>query len=220
MRELLVEGGGFTKRLGISLTVATIAGATLLSSRDGHAQGGLGLEVAAKGALGTNPVGDAYPDPLHFGIGGRAGVTLGGLYAGGSVVYYLGSSQADTVDGRAGQLSTRSLAYGAEAGYGFQLWGLLTVRPQLGLGSDKITVKGTGAAAATIFGGSGSETTGYLYLEPAVLGLVPIGSWFVGADVGALLLPSGPYKRSPCDKASCTSFDAALTTHIQFGFAF
>jgi hypothetical protein len=206
-------------RLGNLLTIGIIAGATFLASRDAYAQGGIGLEVAAKGGLGTNPVGVADPDPLHFGIGGRAGVTLGGLYAGGSILYYFGSSQADTVDGRAGQLSTHSLAYGAEAGYGFQLWGLI-VRPQLGVGDDKITVKGTGAAAATIFGGSvsGTDTKGYLYLEPAVVGLVPIGSWFAGADVGALLMPSGPYKSSPCDKASCSSFDAALTIHIQFGF--
>jgi hypothetical protein len=209
------------KTLGIFLTVGSIAGATLLASRAAYAQGGLGLEVAAKGGLGTNPVGGAYPDPLHFGVGGRAGVTLGGFYAGGSVLYYFGGSQADTVDGRAGQLSAHSFAYGGEAGYGFQLWGL-TVRPQLGIGDDKITVTGTGAAAATIVGGSvsGTDTKGYLYLEPAVVAFVPIGSWFVGADVGGLLLPSGPYRSIPCDKASCSSFGAALTTHIQVGFTF
>jgi hypothetical protein len=155
---------------------------------------------------------------MHFGVGGRAGVTVSNLYLGGSLVYYLGSKQNETVDGNSGQLSTNSFAYGGELGYGFPIGGYLTVRSQLGVGTDKITVKGTGAAASDVSGGS--ETKGYLYLEPAFVVLVPLGSWFAGADVGGLVLPTGPYKSSPCDQAKCTAFDMALTAHVQAGFSF
>jgi hypothetical protein len=207
----------FMKKLGIFFAFAGAAGATLFAS-DAHALGPMGLEVAAKGAFGMDPVGDVYPNPMHFGVGGRAGVTVSSLYLGGSLVYYLGTKQNETVDGNAGQLSTSSLTYGGEVGYGFPIGGYLTVRSQVGVGNDKITVKGTGAAASDVFGGS--ETKGYLYVEPAAVVLVPLGSWFAGADVGALVLPTGPYKSSPCDKATCTSFDVALTVHLQAGFSF
>jgi hypothetical protein len=190
----------------------------MLAPADARAAGGMGLEVAGKGGLGMDPVGNVYPNPMHFGVGGRAGVTMSNLYLGGSLLYYFGSQQNLTVDGSSGQLSARSFAYGGEAGYGVNVGGFLTVRSQLGVGNDKITVKGTAGASADVFGGS--QTKGYLYFEPAVVGLIPIRSWFVGADIGALVLPFGPYKSSPCDKAKCTSFDMALTGHLQAGFSF
>ena len=46
----------------------------------------------------------------------------------------------------------------------------------------------------------------YFYLEPGVVGLVSLGVLFVGADVGALLLLTGP--------------DSALTVHGQIGVTF
>jgi hypothetical protein len=48
-----------------------------------------------------------------------------------------------------------------------------------------------------------SAISNYVYLEPGVVGLVSLGVLFVGADVGALLLPTGP--------------DSALTIHGQIG---
>jgi hypothetical protein len=51
-----------------------------------------------------------------------------------------------------------------------------------------------------------SAISNYFYLEPGVVGLVSLGVLFVGADVGALLLPMGP--------------DIALTAHGQIGVTF
>jgi hypothetical protein len=46
----------------------------------------------------------------------------------------------------------------------------------------------------------------YFYLEPSVVVLVTLGVFFIGADVGALLLPTSP--------------DSALTVHGQIGVSF
>jgi hypothetical protein len=68
---------------------------------------------------------------------------------------------------------------------------------------------------STAYGGSPgnpppgpSAISNYFYLEPGVVGLVSLGMFFVGADIGALL-PTGP------------DFpDAGLTVHGQIGVTF
>ena len=81
-----------------------------------------------------------------------------------------------------------SAVYGFEAGYNIKLLGLLTIHPQMGVGNDETSVRITPDG-----GSSSSQSKGYLYLEPAGLVMISIGIVYVGADVGALLLPSGPY---------------------------
>ncbi len=179
--------------------------------------GPLDVEVAAKAGAGTNWT-VASPNPLGFGIGGRAGVSILGLYAGLSGMYYVGSSTQG--------LSTHSYQYGAEVGYGLKI-PFLTVRAQVGLGdyglvfdtSQQGGFPSSGPAASTT-----STTNNYLYLEPALVGLLSIGRWFVGADVGALLLPNGPVPVGSCPPGSCTSpsskFEAGFVAHGQVGVRF
>jgi hypothetical protein len=76
----------------------------------------------------------------------------------------------------------------------------VTIRPQLGLGNFRVT---------SAYGDPtpGPDTiSNYFYLQPAVVGLVSLGTLFVGADVGMLLVPTGP--------------DSAFTVHGQIGATF
>jgi hypothetical protein len=81
-----------------------------------------------------------------------------------------------------------STLVGLEGGYNIGI-SMLTIRPQLGLGyySAGATVtfpQGIGATA------SGSSNSSSIYLEPGVTGLISLGMWFVGADVGVLWVPA------------------------------
>jgi hypothetical protein len=66
--------------------------------KQAHALGPLDLEFGAKVGGATNPGGNPQ-NVLGFGLGGRAGVSVLGLYGGVNVVYYFGSSQTMPVDG-------------------------------------------------------------------------------------------------------------------------
>jgi hypothetical protein len=178
------------------VSLGTLAGLFAVP-RDAHALGPVGIEIGAKAGFGTQPS-NTDTNFLGFGLGGRGGVTFMNIYAGVNVLYYFGGS--DTYD------SYHSLMYGVEAGYGFKLLDLLTIRPQIGVGNFALSVSPSG-------GGSG---TGYnnLYLEPGVTGLIGLGTFFVGVDANLLVLPgvyAGP---------SSTNTDTAFTLHGQVGVQF
>src|SRR5207237_10223909 len=112
----------------LGLPLAGVAGVgALRSPPDAHALGPVDLEIGAKVGAGTTPTGDKI-NPLGFGLGGRAGVGIFGIYAGVSAMYYFGSSASDP-NHRTG----KAVLYGAEAGYTFKL-AFLELRPQLGVG--------------------------------------------------------------------------------------
>jgi hypothetical protein len=92
--------------------------------------------------------------------------------------------------------SRSALLYGFEAGYNLK-FSRVTIRPQVGLGNFHLS---------SSFGRGPDVVSNYFYLEPGVVALVSLGVLFVGADVGALLLPTGP--------------DPALTAHGQIGVTF
>jgi hypothetical protein len=66
---------------------------SLFTPRDAHALGPLDIEIAGKAGYGTNPDSGLGFNPLGVGLGGRAGLSIFGLYAGVNVVDYLGGSQ-------------------------------------------------------------------------------------------------------------------------------
>ena len=135
--------------------------------------------------------------------GGRAGVSFRNLYAGVDIIDYLRTTgDCDSCSSPPGQTvmqSRSALLYGFEAGYNLK-FSLLTIRPQLGLGNFRLS-----SAYGDPTPGAGAISN-YFYLEPGVVVLVSLGMLFVGADVGALLLPTGP--------------DSALTVHGQIGVTF
>jgi hypothetical protein len=176
----------------IFVAAFTLCAGTLVTTRDAHALGPVDLEVGAKVGVGTNPISNSNagnvsvssPNPLGFGLGARGGVSFLGIYGGVQLMYYFGSSQDASISGQSFSTSEHSLLYGIEAGYGFTLLDLLTIRPQIGIGNFTATVSASGFP---------SQSNSNLYLEPGVTGLVSLGMWFVGADANALFLPGADH---------------------------
>ena len=169
-----------------------------------NALGPVDIEIGARAGVTTSPLG-----PLGFGIGGRGGVSIMNIYAGIDVIDYLGAHApcggCSMPPPPAGQTQVQAqqwrsaLLYGFEAGYNFK-FSLVTIRPQLGLGNFHLS--------AWYGAPGGGVISNYFYAEPGVVGLVSLGMFFVGADVGVLLL-SGP-----------DSPETGLTVHGQVGVTF
>ncbi len=165
-----------------------------------NALGPVDIEIGARAGAAIGPLG-----PLGFGIGGRAGVSILGIYAGVDVIDYLGATSTCGSCSMPGgdthtlQQSRSALLYGFEGGYSFKV-SLVTIRPRLGVGNLRLS------SSAGDPPPSHGDISNHLYLEPGVVGLVSFGELFVGADVNALLLPTGP--------------DSALTAHGQIGVTF
>jgi hypothetical protein len=197
------------RRAFVSVVAAALGvGAVVCTANDARALGPLDLEVGLKGGVGSNPdsAGGA-PNPLGVGLGGRAGVSIFGLYGGIQAMYYLGGSgNLALPTAGSGSGSLHSTLYGVEAGYGFKL-AILTIRPQIGLGNYTLT---------TSADGSPSSSQSHLYLEPGVTGLVSLGLIYVGADINYLIIPGVNDGSSP--NASTTW--GALTVHGQVGLTF
>jgi hypothetical protein len=185
-------------RISLVLARAGLTVAILAFPTRADALGPVDIEIGARAGLATSPLG-----PLGFGIGGRGGVSILGLYAGIDVIDYLGATAecggCSSPPGQIVKQSRSALLYGFEAGYNLK-FSLVTIRPRVGLGNFRLS-----SAYGDPTPGPGAISN-YFYLEPGVVGLVSLGVLFVGADVGALLLLTGP--------------DSALTIHGQIGVTF
>jgi hypothetical protein len=179
---------------------------TFSATREAHALGPVDIEVGAKAGLATNPETGGGSNPMGFGLGARGGVDFLGFYGGVAFMYYFGSSQSASAEGQSFTESVHTVTYGVEAGYGISLFGLLTLRPQVGIGNATFSssVSGSGAVNADLSGGSKSN----LYIEPGVTGLVAFGGYFVGADANLLFLPGLDNSKT------------AFTLHGQIGLKF
>ncbi len=193
--------------VGAALAAGLVA---LGVARPAHALGPLTVEVGGKVGVGTNPT--SGPNPFGFGIGARGGVQIFGLYAGLSVMHYFGGGQdvPNGIGNSTTKVSASSTLFGAELGYGISVGGLLTIRPQVGIGSASFSYAEDSSATQVQPSGDGS----HLYLEPGLTVVVPLGLFFVGADVSALILPG-------VDQGDGTSkTDASFTAHGQVGVHF
>jgi len=182
------------------MALASIAIVT--STRAAHALGPVGVEIGAKAGVGTNPFGADSSNPLGPGLGGRAGVILfDHLYGGVDLMYYPGAGGgANDEPVLQGNVST--LMYGIEAGWGFTLIDILTIRPQVGLGNASFNVSD--------FSGS---TYWNLYVEPGVTGVLSLGTPFIGADANALVFPG-------LSIGGVSVSHPAFTIHAQVGVKF
>jgi len=159
-----------------TLLLASSAVAIVLSNAgSASALGPVDIEVAARGGVSSSPTGDS-PNPTGVGIGGRAGVSVIGLYGGGSVMYYFGH-KATNADGTS--FSVHTLMYGLEGGYSIGV-PLFTIRPQVGIGNFSVT------GSCSSCGGSSNN----LYVEPGVVALLTLGTFLLGADVDLLYVPN------------------------------
>lgn len=164
--------------------------AIVTSTRPAHALGPIDLEIGAKAGVATNPASGGGTNPLGFGLGGRAGVVLlDHLYGGVNLMYYLGGSD--------GPESFHTLMYGVEAGWGWKLIDILTIRPQVGIGNATFSISGPATSSNSNW-----------YLEPGVTGLVSLGLLFVGADANLLAFPG------------LANSNVAFTLHGQVGVKF
>jgi len=199
----------------LALTFASVAAAFAAFSCSGtaHALGPIDLEIAARGGYATNPSStDFGTNPYGGGFGGRAGVSFFGIYGGVSGMYYLGGSQS--VAGVT--VSSHTTMEGVEVGFTLPI-PLLKIRPEVGVGNATMSASGSSSAVggASIGGGSSSN----LYVEPGVLVMIPLGTFFVGADVNALILPNVVAGYN-ADGSSSTKAYTSLSVHAQLGVKF
>jgi hypothetical protein len=176
---------------------AAAALAVAIAPKDAHALGPIGIEVGAVAGAGTTP-GGYTTNPLGFGIGGRAGVSLFSLYGGLRIMDYLGGG-----DGVGGTF--HALQYGGEVGYSIKLLDIFTIRPQVGLGN------------VTFSESTLNTSNGSFYLEPGVLAQITLGLIYVGADANALIITNAPGASA---LSSSTSTESAFTVHGQVGLSF
>jgi hypothetical protein len=129
------------------------------------------LELAAKSGYGG--------DHFGFGLGGRFGVSILGIYGGVSLVRYFGGN----VDSSGVDLSVSFVTYGGELGYGFKL-GVLTIRPLVGFGL---------AAESFPTAQSPGTSSGSFYLQPGGLVELAFGHLIFGVDGSAFLPTRTPF---------------------------
>lgn len=183
-------------RLSLLLVTTGFTLAVLAFPAKAEALEPVNVEIAARAGYATSNLG-----PLGFGIGGRGGISVLSFYAGIDFIDYLGAtSPCNSCSAPPGvplpNRTQSAVLHGFEAGYSFKV-SLVTIRPQLGLGNFRLS---------SALGDVVPSTSNYFYLEPGVVGLVSIGMFFVGADIGALFPPKGP--------------ELALTVHGQIGLTF
>lgn len=181
---------------------------------EARAMGPIDLEAGARVGYGTNPNigGSNGPNPLGVGIGARAGIALLGIYGGLALDYDFGGSQDVGAAGATASVSEHALKYGGELGYNIELLDLVAIRPQVGVGNFTLYVSGGISGAGVSASGGGNQSN--LYLEPGVVGLIDLGTMFVGADANALILPGFDTGNNQ------SSTYTALTLHGQVGVKF
>jgi hypothetical protein len=179
----------------VTLAFALVLGFSLFT-REARALGPIDLELGAKIGVGSNPDSNG-PNPYGFGLGGRAGLSIFHLYAGGSAIHYFGGS----IDTPLGKTDVSSTLLGGELGYTITALPIIQLRPQVGLGN----------ASFSTSVGSADSSSSHLYVEPGLTVLIPILLLYVGADANALIVPG--VDQSTGGTKTLTS----LTLHAQIG---
>ncbi len=198
-------------RLG-RLVSPTIVVGILLSASSANALGPVTVEAAATLGGGMNP--SLVTNPLGFGLGARAGVSFHEVYGGIMGRYYLGTTAADaTVNPGTtapSSLAMRGALEGVEVGYTFGT-PVFRVRPLVGVGNSTLFARSSPPGTVT------SESFDNVYIEPGVLLMVPIKMFFVGADLGVVILPRAML--APVGYSTPTSY-ASFVANGQVGVRF
>jgi hypothetical protein len=145
------------------------------------------------------------PDPQGPGIGVRGGLNVRGaipLYFGGVIEHFFGmtveAKNFDVVSSR----NRRFTYFGGEAGVNVAATEDLTIRPYFGLGIGIVKDKVCSGDNECV---GGSKVR--LVLDPGIVGLYRIGSFFVGPDIRYLIVPGG-------GTASGVTFSATVGMHF------
>jgi hypothetical protein len=138
-------------------------------AQSARALGPVDVEVAAEGGWATNG--------LTADVGGRAGISVIGIYVGFVGVYYVGKTgspvgQLPPLPPSGATQRYHQLAFGGELGYGFKL-GPVTLRPFVGFG--RTTTYGSYPDLST-------DTAGQPYFEAGGLVQLTFGHLIFGVD--------------------------------------
>jgi hypothetical protein len=187
--------------LVVRLVFVLAAIGTLAVPRAASALGNVEGEIAVKAGIAA-PGDVGIESPLGPGGGARAGVSIHGFYAGVEAVNYWGNAEG-----------LIGLQGGFETGYGFRPGdGIITLRPQLGVGAILFTGSEEDGVPDSRIGPGGGP-----YFQPALTILVGLGThYFVGADLGALIVPGALYDETTYQHTTLV----ALTAHVQLGIKF
>lgn len=140
------------------------------------------ISVALLGSYGI-------PDPQGPGIGVRGGLNVRGaipLYFGGVVEYFFGKTVQEKNLGEISSQKWQFTYFGGEAGVNVAATEDLTIRPYFGLGLG--VVKDEHCSGDNECSG-GSKVR--LVIDPGIVGLYRIGSFFVGPDIRYFIVPGG-----------------------------
>jgi hypothetical protein len=170
------------KATSILLLAASAGATTFAASRSAYALGPIDIEIAPRVGAATSPIKGDPINILGFGLGGRAGVSIFGIYAGVSGAYYFGGafnpcSPLSNIICR--KTTVSSWLYGVQGGYSVRILAL-TLRPTVEVGEYVIHTTVTGLP---------SQDVGNVYIEPGLTALVAVGPWFIGADANVFLTP-------------------------------
>jgi hypothetical protein len=202
------------KRTASLLVSALFFVCLFFRSTEAHALGPIGVELGARLGYATNPDSN-IPNPLGTGIGARGGLDLfHRVYLGLNAQYYFGSSVDAPLGGpNDNTVRTHTTLLGIEAGYSIHV-SLLTIRPQLGLGSASITTLSNLSpdplGTATLPNNTNTNTR--LYLEPGIVALINVGLVYVGADVNLLVITDANAQ----DSNAYTSFAFGAQAGLRF----
>jgi hypothetical protein len=201
---------------------AIVLGATLAAwPREARAAGPIDIEGGGVGGAATNP--SHGPSPFGGGVGMRAGAGYEGLYLGLALTHYFGDSGELHAGKTEAAVKQGSALYGADLGYTFAFTSgkYLKLRPILQLGDVQITRSGSLSSQELTGNYSG------FYLQPGFVALLTVNAFYVGVDVGLLIVPGASdlegVTENAADTASLVTSRrslAAFTSHGQLGFRF
>jgi len=176
------------------------------------------VEAAGRAGYATAPIRGGV-NPFGTGFGARAGVNLGHVYLGASVMDYLGGSDNGATD--------QAVLAGVEVGYDGRIGRYLTLRPLLGVGDTILShtepgIGGTVDVVSSASGSSSSSTSGgtppvtttvhQIYVQPGLTALFGYHRFFAAVNLGALVVPGITYGPAPAQEATwvSVSFDTQI----------
>jgi hypothetical protein len=235
------------KAVEVGVVVAAFAAVAIGLPREAHAIGPVEVEGGGFVGYGTNP--SHGPSPFMVELGARLGASFQGVYAGLAINYYFGDSgtcgggapgsgpgvttlPASFCSSGSGEVSVgqKALLLGIDLGYTFKIprasW--LRLRPMVEIGNANISRNGTLAAQDFVTGPLATYGGGnYFYVQPGLLAMAVIDTFFVGISANLLVVPSvldiegtSANADGTLNLLTSTRTLASFNTNLQTGFRF
>lgn len=178
------------------------------------------FEAAARAGYLSTPIRGGV-NPFGTSLGARAGVDVGPLYLGASLLDCMGGSDNGATD--------QTLLPGIEVGYNARINGYFTLRPMVGVGDAILTHTEPGTPGAvgsapdvvtsasgtvTSEGGTGgtsgtsptTTTVKNIYVQPSLSAVFTYRHFFGALTFGALVVPGIVYGPAPAETTTWISY--------------